>query len=127
MLHRLCHNIDNNFEEFTAAIGVVAIGIALWIDRNYFSWPPELTQAMNDQRLDIIITALGLGLLIMTITGNKSKACAQIFLILSGSVLSMLWFIQMWHANLAGQTQMAHTIIGEAIIFILILRAAWKI
>ena len=127
MLRRLCHNIDNNFEQFTAAIGVVAIGISLWIDRKYFFWPPELTQAMNDQRLDIIITVLGLGLLIMAITGNKNKAWVQIFLILCGSVICMLWFIQLWHAKLAGQTQMAHTVISEATIFILILRAAWKI
>lgn len=126
MLHRLCHNIDNNFEQFLAGAGIIAIGVSLWIDRKYFFWPPELTQAMNDQRLDLIITILGFGLLVMAITGNRSKAWEQIFLILCGSVICMLAFTQIWHANLAGQTQMAHSVIGDVLIFILIIRAAWK-
>jgi len=126
MLRRLCHNIDSNFEQFLGATGIIAIGVSLWIDRNYFFWPPELTQTMNDQRLDLIITILGFGLLVMAITGNRSKAWEQIFLILCGSVICMLAFTQIWHANLAGQTQMAHSVIGDVLIFILIIRAAWK-
>jgi len=38
----------------------------------------------------------------------------------------MLGCTQLWHAFLAGQMRMAHTVIGDVIIFILIIRAAYK-
>lgn len=126
MLRRLLNNINNNFEQFLAGASIIAIGASLWLDRNYFFWPPELTRTMNDQRLDIIITVLGLGLLLMAITGNRNKAWQHIFLILCGSVVCMLACTQLWHAFLANQMRMAHTVIGDFIIFILIIRSAYK-
>ena len=126
MLRRLCHNIDSNFEQFLAGASIIAIGASLWLDRDYFFWPPELTATMNDQRLDITISVLGLALILMAITDNKSKAWQRIFLILCGSVVCMLGCTQLWHAFLADQMRMAHTVIGDVIIFILIIRAAYK-
>ena len=126
MLRRLCHNIDNNFVQFIIGASIIAIGVSLWLDRNYFFWPPELTKAMNDQRLDLIIMFLGFGLLVMAITGNRNKAWQQIFLILSGSVIFMLACIQIWHAYLAHELRMAHTVIEDAVIFIFIIWIAWK-
>ena len=126
MWHRLLSNINENFEQTLAGASIIAIGASLWLDRDYFFWPPELTATMNDQRLDITISVLGLALILMAITDNKSKAWQHIFLILCGSVVCMLGCTQLWHAFLAGQMRMAHTVIGDVIIFILIIRAAYK-
>jgi len=126
MLRRLCHNIDNNFVQFVIGASIIAIGASLWLDRNYFFWPPELTKAMNDQRLDLIIIFLGLGLLVMAMTGNRNRAWQQIFLILSGSVIFMLACTQVWHAYLAHEFRMGHTVIGDVVIFIFIIWIAWK-
>lgn len=126
MLRRLLSNINNNFEQSLAGISIALIGASLWLDRNYFFWPPELTSTMNDQRLDITILILGIGLLISALINNKSKFWQHLLLILCGAVIFMLALTQLWHGFLAGQMRMAHTVIGDFIIFILIVRAAYK-
>lgn len=126
MLRRLLNNVSNNFEQALASVSVIAIGASLWIDRDYFFWPPELTSTMNDQRVDIVILILGLGLLISALFDNPNKVIEIILFLSCGVVVSVLAITQLCHAFLAGQMRMAHTVIGDLIIFILIVRAAYK-
>ena len=126
MLRRMLNNISNNFEQALASVAVIAIGASLWIDRNYFFWPPELTSTMNDQRIDITILILGIGLLISALIDNKSKFWQHLLLILCGAAIFMLALTQLWHAFLGGQMRMAHPVIGDFVIFCLIVRAAYK-
>ena len=126
MLRRLLSNINDNFEQALAGASIIAIGASLWIDRNYFFWPPELTSTMNDQRIDIVILLLGFCLLVSAVTGNKSKFWQHLLLILCGAAIFMLALTQLWHAFLGGQMRMAHTVIGDFVIFCLIVRAAYK-
>ena len=126
MLRRMFNNFSYNFEQALASVAVIAIGASLWIDRNYFFWPPELTSTMNDQRIDIVILLLGFCLLISALTGNKSKFWQHLLLILCGAAIFMLALTQLWHAFLGGQMRMAHTVIGDFVIFCLIVRAAYK-
>ena len=126
MLRRLLSNINDNFEQSLAGLSIALIGASLWLDRNYFFWPPELTSTMNDQRLDITILILGIGLLISALIDNKSKFWQHLLLILCGAAIFMLALTQLWHAFLGGQMRMAHTVIGDFVIFCLIVRAAYK-
>lgn len=126
MLRRMLNNVSNNFEQALASVAVIAIGISLLIDRDYFFWPPELTSTMNDQRIDMVILLLGSCLLISALIGNKSKFWQHALLILCGAVIFTLALTQLWHAFLGGQMRMAHTVIGDFVIFILIIRAAYK-
>lgn len=126
MWTKLLKNIDYNFEQILASLSIIAIGASLWIDRDYFFWPPELTSTMNDQRIDIVILLLGFCLLVSAVTGNKSKFWQHLLLILCGAAIFMLALTQLWHAFLGGQMRMAHTVIGDFVIFCLIVRAAYK-
>ena len=126
MLRQMLDNVSNNFEQALASVAVIAIGASLWIDRDYFFWPPELTSTMNDQRIDIVILLSGICLLISALTNNKSKLWQHALLILCGAVIFTLALTQLWHAFLGGQMRMAHTVIGDFVIFCLIVRAAYK-
>lgn len=126
MLHKLMHNANNNFDQLLAGTAIIAIGVSLFLDRNYFFWPPELTREMNDQRLDLFIIILGIGLFILAITDNISKAWQDTLLISCGAVIFMLACTQLLHAFLANQMRMAHTVIGDFMIFALIVRSAYK-
>lgn len=126
MLRRILININDNFEQSLAGIAIIAISISLWLDRNYFFWPPELTSTMNDERVDIFILILGLGLLISALFDNPNKVIEIILFLSCGAVVFVLALTQLCHGFLAGQIRMAHTVIGDLIIFILIVRAAYK-
>lgn len=126
MLRRALSNINDNFEQSLAGMFIALIGASLWLDRNYFFWPPELTSTMNDQRVDIFIFILGLGLLISALFDNPNKIIEIALFLVCGAAVSVLAITQLWHAFLGGQMRMAHTAIGDLIIFVLIMRAAYK-
>lgn len=73
MLRRILSNINDNFAQSLAGSAIIAISLFLWLDRTYFFWPPELTSTMNDQRVDIIIFILGVGLLISALFDNPNR------------------------------------------------------
>lgn len=121
------HVIDLHFSEFASSIGVMLIGYSLYIDRHYFFWPPSLSTLENDERIDILIICLGLGLLICTLTNNWSKAWTSFFLIMCGAVCLVIAGMQVLHMIYAGQNLMGHNTIGDFIVFILLVRAAYKV
>lgn len=126
MLRRILSNINDNFAQSLAGSAIIAISLFLWLDRTYFFWPPELTSTMNDQRVDIIIFILGVGLLISALFDNPNRVIEITLFLTSGAVIFVLALTQLCHGFLAGQRRMAYTAIGDLIIFILILRAAYK-
>lgn len=119
-------NINKNFEESLTGISVAITGLSLLIDRNYFFWPPELRSMMNSEYVDIFFFILGISILICALTGNRNKIFQHIFLILAGAAILMLAVTQWWHVCYANEFRMAHSVISDCIIFILIIRCAYK-
>lgn len=123
---KLLQIINNKFDQFLAGLSVAVIGIFLLVDRQYFFYPPEWSSLMNDMKLDVIILVAGIGLVICGLYNNKIRWLSAIFFILAGAAVLALASIQLMHVVYAGQFRMAHTIIGDVIIFILIIHAAYN-
>lgn len=127
MLRKLLSIANENFDQTLTGFAIIAIGTLLWIDRNYFSWPPEeLRSMMNSELVDVFFMFLGVGILLCALTGNKNKALHHTLLILAGAAILMLAVTQWWHVRFAGEFRMAHSIISDCVTFVLILRCAYK-
>lgn len=118
--------ITNEYhEQVIAGVAVAIIGVFLIISRQYFFWPPEWSSALNDMRIDIIVFLAGVGLVISAYTNNRIRWLKTASFILSGAVMLALGVTQFFHIIYAGQFRMTHTIIGDLVIFVLILYAAY--
>ena len=126
MFRKLLSNANENFDQTLTGLAIIAIGVLLWVDRNYFFWPPELRSMMNSELVDVFFMFLGVGILLCALTGNKNKALQHTLLILAGAAMLMLAVTQWWHVRFAGEFRMAHSIISDCVTFILILRCAYK-
>lgn len=120
------HIVDLHFTQFASSLWVIATGVALFYDRNYFFYPPSLASVENDQRIDIAIIILGIGLLICTLTNNRSMGWTYFFLILCGGVALTVAGVQLIHVHYAAQIKMMLPTIGNVVLFFLLVRAAYK-
>ena len=126
MLRRLLARINNNFDQITAGASIIAIGASLLLDRKYFFWPPELVRPMNDQRLDVCIIVLGILICINAFYENYNRAWRMTILVAGLWLMWILALIQLGHAYYAGQVRMAHTIIGDIVVSILLLHVIYE-
>lgn len=126
LLKEELHVVDLHFCQFVSSLWIIFGGAALLYDRNYFFWPPSLAGIENDQRIDIAIIILGVGLLICTLTNNKSLAWAYFLLILGGGVALVVAGVQFIHVHYAAQTRMLLSAVSSVFLFLLLVRAAYK-
>ncbi|QNQ83746.1 hypothetical protein FP435_04455 [Lactobacillus sp. PV037] len=112
-------------EQIIAGTAVAVIGIFLIVSRQYFFWPPEWSSTLNDMRIDIVVFIAGIGMVTSAYMDNKIRWLKILSFVLSGAVILALGVTQLFHIIYAGQFRMAHTIIGDMVIFALILYAAY--
>lgn len=112
-------------DQIIAGIAVAMIGIFLIVNREYFFWPPEWSSLLNNICIDVIIMVAGEGLVLSAYFNNRFKLFKNISFILSGAVVLALSVTQIVHIIYAGQSRMIYTVIGDLVIFALILLSAY--
>ena len=123
-LKRYLANLKNNDLQAMVGATVAVIGLSLWIDRHYFFWPPAWQNQLNDEGLDVIFMAVGLALVFVTAAGSKDKTAARWLLVACAAISAVLFAAQVCHGIFAGEPRMAHTAIGDALLFLLILHVS---
>lgn len=118
--------INDNFEQLLAGVTIIVIGLSLLVDRNYFFWPPQWADSMNDVRLDLGVIFLG-ALIAVNALKAKAKRRWRLTLLLLGTWLMwILALIQLGHAFYAGEFRMAHTIIGDVVVSFICLHCLYE-
>ena len=125
-LKSLLRQADKNFNQMIIGVLIVAIGIFLWADKNYFFWPPQLRPLMNSEWSDIIFIILGVCLLFTALTGNRSRRFQSILLIISSAAVAMLLVEQVWHVLFAHKIEMIMAVILDAGLLVMLIRCAYK-
>ena len=125
-LKSLLRQADKNFNQMIIGMLIVAIGIFLWADKNYFFWPPQLRPLMNSEWSDIIFVILGVCLLFTALTGNRSRKFQSILLIVSSAAVAMLLVEQLWHVLFANKVEMIMAVILDAGLLVMLIRCAYE-
>ena len=126
MWRRLLSNINENHDQTIVGGTILAIGIALLRDRNYFYWPPEWTLFMNDKRLDLAIILLGLLITVDSMFKKRHRGWRMFILILGAWTLWFLIGLQLGHAIGVGEFRMDITVIVETAISLLCLYSIYQ-
>lgn len=125
-LKSLLRQADKNFNQMIIGMLIVAIGIFLWADKNYFFWPPQLRPLMNSEWSDIIFVILGVCLLFTALTGNRNRKFQSILLIVSSAAVAMLLVEQVWHVLFAHKIEMIMAVILDAGLLVMLIRCAYE-
>ena len=129
MWRRLFRNIDYNFNQVLIGLSIISISLFLWLDKNYFTWPPELRPIMNSKYFDIIFMLLGIILLFLAIVNKEIKIYKKwtlkgIVLIIAGGATLVLLIEQLSQVFFAKNIEMIIAVIFDVFLFALILRLA---
>ena len=130
MWRRLLKNIDYNFYQLLIGLSIVSMGLFLWVDKNYFSWPPELRPMMNSEYADLFFVILGIMLLMFSITNkdiriSKKWTVKDITLTVAGGATLLLLIEQLWQVLFAKNMDMTIAVICDIFLFVLISRCAY--
>ena len=106
------------------SIWVTGIGIFLFSDQHYFFWPPDWSNIENDIRIDTFIVLVGLALFLCTIFGVKSRKVIATLLVCCGAISLSMATLSLLHVIMSNYWVMGLNVIGEIILFILILLVA---
>lgn len=106
------------------SIWVAAIGCFLFSDNHYFFWPPNWSNIENDNRIDALIVLVGLVLFFCTIFGVAKKKIIATLLVLCGGISLALATLSLFHVIMSHFWFMGLNVIGELILFCLILIVA---
>ncbi len=117
-------NLKINSLQTIVALAIIAIGGSLWYDRHYFFWPPNLQSTLNDWRIDILILLLGLALLLITMFRPDNTLLVRTLLVICGGIVLGLAGLQLGHILFTSEFRMGHTVIGDIVLFLLILHVA---
>nr|DAS87140.1 MAG TPA: hypothetical protein [Caudoviricetes sp.] len=82
------------------------MGLLLWTDHKYFFWPPQYAGLMNDDGLDAIAVAVGVGLMYYALKNEENNTLAGILLSVAAGFTSLVACIQLIHAIFAGRAPM---------------------
>lgn len=131
MLKRLVENVNQYFDQALTGLAIIATGIFLLIDKNYFSWPPDFKPVMNSDYADLFFILLGIVLLIFVVIGdiNENEEVLKIrkfFIVVSGGAVSFLFVEQLCQVLFAHNFEMTIAVIFDVFLFILIVRCAYK-
>lgn len=103
---------------------IAAIGAFLFSDQHYFFWPPDWSNIENDIRLDTVIVIIGLLLFLCTIFGITRRKIIATLLVLCGAISLAMAALSVLHVIMSGYYVMGLNIIGELVLFSLILLVA---
>ena len=106
------------------SIWVTGIGLFLFSDNHYFFWPPNWSNIENDNRIDALIVLVGLVLFFCTIFGVTEKKIIATLLVLCGGISLALATLSLFHVIMSHFWFMGLNVIGELILFCLILIVA---
>lgn len=125
MWHRLLKNIDYNFNQVLIGLSIVSMGLFLLLDKNYFSWPPELRPMMNSELSDLAFIAIGVVMLFCGLSNNRNKVVRNIDYIAAGGATILLLIEQLWQVLFAKNMAMFIAVIFDVFLFVLIIRCAY--
>ena len=125
----MLRNIDYNFNQVIIGLSIISISLFLWLDKNYFTWPPELRPIMNSKYFDIIYMLLGIILLFLAISNREIKIYKKwtlkgIMLIFTGGATLVLLIEQLSQVFFARNIEMTIAVIFDIFLFALIFRLA---
>lgn len=106
------------------SIWVVGIGLFLFSDQHYFFWPPSWSNIENDVRIDTFIVLVGLVLFLCTILGVKNRKVIATLLICCGAISLSMATLSILHVIMSNYWIMGLNVIGELILFSLVLLVA---
>lgn len=106
------------------SIWVVGIGLFLFSDQHYFFWPPSWSNIENDARIDTFIVLVGLALFLCTIFGVKNRKVIATLLVCCGAISLSMATLSILHVIMSNYWIMGLNVIGELILFSLVLLVA---
>ena len=106
------------------SIWITGIGLFLYSDQHYFFWPPDWSNVENDIRIDTFIVLVGIVLFICTIFGVKNRKIIATLLVCCGAISFSIATLSLLHVIMSNYWVMGLNVIGEIILFILILLVA---
>lgn len=106
------------------SLWVTGIGLFLYSDQHYFFWPPDWSNVENDIRIDTFIVLVGLVLFLCTIFGVKNRKIIATLLVCSGAISLSMATLSLLHVIMSNYWIMGLNVIGELILFSLVLLVA---
>ena len=106
------------------SIWIAGIGLFLFNDQHYFFWPPNWSNIENDIRIDTFIVLVGLALFLCTILGVKNRKIIATLLVCCGAISFSIATLSLLHVIMSSYWVMGLNVIGEFILFSLVLLVA---
>ena len=106
------------------SLWVTGIGLFLYSDQHYFFWPPDWSNIENDIKIDTFIVLVGLVLFLCTIFGVKNRKIIATLLVCSGAISLSMATLSLLHVIMSSYWVMGLNVIGELILFSLVLLVA---
>lgn len=106
------------------SLWITGIGLFLYSDQHYFFWPPDWSNIENDIRIDTFIVLVGLVLFLCTIFGVKNRKLIASLLVCSGAISLSMATLSLLHVIMSSYWVMGLNVIGELILFSLVLLVA---
>lgn len=106
------------------SLWVTGIGCFLFSDQHYFCWPPDWSNIENDIRIDTFVVLVGLVLFLCTIFGIKNRKIIATLLVCSGAISLSMATLSLLHVIMSNYWVMGLNVIGELILFSLVLLVA---
>lgn len=106
------------------SLWITGIGLFLYSDQHYFFWPPDWSNVENDIRIDTFIVLVGLVLFLCTIFGLRNRKIIAILLVCSGAISLSMATLSLLHVVMSSYWIMGLNVLGELILFSLVLLVA---
>ena len=108
---KVLHNLKQNRWKFTIGLLVLAIGLCLLATPDYFFWPPQYKNLMNDDGIDVFIIISGLLLILYSLSNLHSNKIASVLLAISAAIVASITFIEIIHWYFTGMFRNNLTIV----------------
>jgi len=105
-MKKLLFNLSRNFHIFIIGATLSSMGLLLWADHQFFFWPPQYAGLMNDDGLDAIAVAVGLGLIYYALRDEKNNTLVGVLLSIAAGFTGLVACMQIIHAMFAGRAPM---------------------
>ena len=106
------------------SLWIIGIGAFLYSDQHYFFWPPDWSNIENDIRIDTFIVLVGLVLFLCTIFGVRNRKVIATLLVCCGAISLYMATLSLLHVIMSSYWIMGLNVIGELILFSLVLLVA---
>ena len=106
------------------SLWVTGIGLFLFSNQHYFFWPPDWSNIENDIRIDTFIVLVGVVLFLCTIFGIRNRKIIASLLVCCGAISLSMATLSLLHVIMSRYWVMGLNVIGELILFSLVLLVA---